>query len=224
MKIGGFVKTSTLDYPGEIAGVIFTKGCNFHCKHCHNSHLISTEPEETELDLRSCLEYLKKKSHLIDGVVFSGGEPCICDDLFDNISKVKNIGLKVKLDTNGSRPYVVKELINSKIIDYVALDYKLPWKRYEELSKEPVDKMIKETLNILTKSTIEWELRTTLVPELTIDDCFAMLNDIPVVKKYYLQNCRDSTGRIIKSEIIKEDKVCNQILRIQPNTSFERMI
>ena len=122
MRIGGYEKLSTVDYPGELACAIFLVGCNFNCGYCHNPSLISGNGNYVEKE--EVMEYLRLRKDMLDAVCISGGEPTCNKDLKDFIKEIKALGYKVKLDTNGTNPFVVKELIDEKLIDYVAMDLK----------------------------------------------------------------------------------------------------
>ena len=124
MKIGGFVKNSFLDYPEHISCVIFTSGCNMNCWYCHNKQLIPDS--ESGANLENILEFIESRKKFLEGVVISGGEPTLQPDLKDVIIKIKNMGLKVKLDTNGSNYQILKDLIDSNLLDFVAMDIKAP--------------------------------------------------------------------------------------------------
>ena len=131
MDIAGLVKCSTVDYPGMLSCAVFVQGCNFNCFFCHNRGLI--EGQVQLIPEREIFSFLKSRQGLLDGVVISGGEPTLQAGLEAFISKVKAFGFKVKLDTNGSNPSVLKELIEKNLLDYVALDYKAPFNRYKEI-------------------------------------------------------------------------------------------
>ena len=179
MKISGFVKLSTIDYPSMLSSVIFTQGCNFDCYFCHNRQLIPCG--EGSIQEEEVLAYLTKRAQFIEGVVISGGEPCIQKDLADFIRKIKAIksDYKIKLDTNGSFPEVVSDLIFDELLDYVALDYKAPWDKYKKVCGEHADSTkIQETLSILNRSKIGWELRTTMIPGLDDSDYDKMSQEL----------------------------------------------
>jgi len=170
MKIYSYQKVSFVDYPGVISCVIFTPFCNFNCWYCHNSEVIlnsQNNVEESEV-----LNYLKERKKLIDAVVVSGGEPTFQTDLIDFLKKLKNLGYKVKLDTNGSQPSVLKKVLDSKLVDFVAMDLKAPLNKYRKITCSDADiKNIKESINLLKKAeNIDVEFRTTFSPDLTIED------------------------------------------------------
>ena len=189
MKISGFVKLSTIDYPSLLASVIFTQGCNFDCYFCHNRQLIPSS--EGVVQEEEVIGFLTKRAPFLEGVVISGGEPCIQKDLAQFIKKIKAIksDYKIKLDTNGSFPEVVATLLFEDLIDYVAVDYKAPWNKYKEVCGSHADPVkIQETLSILNRSKIGWELRTTMIPGLKVEDYNQMSQELTCSVKTYRFN------------------------------------
>ena len=166
MKIGGLQKTSFVDYPGKVVAVVFTLGCNFRCPFCHNGFLVNGDKEV--MSQNAFFEFLEKKKKVLDGVCVSGGEPMIQTDIFDFIKKIKDMGMAVKLDTNGTRPEELEKLVDANLVDYVAMDFKNRLCDYAKtvgLKKVEVEN-IKKSMKILAKSGVEFELRTTIVPGL----------------------------------------------------------
>jgi pyruvate formate lyase activating enzyme len=187
MNIAGLVKSSTVDFPGHLAAVIFSPGCNLDCFFCHNRFLLAgAAPHLSE---REIMGFLEKRKGLLDGVVFSGGEPTLQHDLPDFIEKVRHLDYHVKLDTNGTRPGILRQLMDAGLLDYVAVDCKATWNRYTELcdcSQEDVEG-IKESINLLKASDLAWEIRTTVIPQLGLADLTAMAMDLPQAPLYVLQ-------------------------------------
>ena len=177
MHIAGFQKQSLIDYPGNISSVIFTQGCNFRCGYCHNPTLVLPEYFEANINPNEILTYIKKYQNLLNAVVVTGGEPTIHHDLPEFITKLKELGLKVKLDTNGTNPHVLRKLIDAKLIDFVAMDIKhiLSLKQYNKsvgniLTKEIFQKVF-YSIAMIKQSGLEHEFRTTIVKGLhTIDE------------------------------------------------------
>jgi len=192
MDIKGIQKTSLIDFPEKIASVIFVGGCNFRCHYCHNPELIENNLEN--INENELLEYVDKRKKYVDALVITGGEPTLQKDLIDFIKKVKEIGLSVKLDTNGSKPEVIKELIEKKLIDYIAMDVKAPFGKYYEIVQNKIDiEKIKESIKIIKGSGIDYEFRTTLLPKLlSKEDIKEICNDIGKSKKYCLQQFRNN--------------------------------
>lgn len=187
MKIAGFVKNSFVDYPNNICSVVFTFGCPLSCYYCHNKHLLDIN---NFVDESIVLNYINKRKNLLDAVTISGGEPTIQPDLKDFITKIKNTGLKVKLDTCGVNPDIVKSLIDSNLIDYVAMDLKCSLDQYKDICNIDVDvSKIKQTITILKESNIDYEFRTTLVPEINDTKFKEMIELIKGSKNFYIQKC-----------------------------------
>lgn len=190
MDFSGLVKTSTLDFPGKIAAVLFSPGCNFDCFYCHNRELL--QKGNSLLSPADVTEFLEKRRGLLDGVVLTGGEAALQKDIAVFAEKLKEMGYHVKLDTNGSRPEVVKSLLDQGLLDYVALDYKAPWDRYAEFcGKAAHPAEVKKTLAHLLLSGIDFEVRTTVLPQLSETDLMEMAKDLPIVPRLLLQQYRE---------------------------------
>lgn len=205
MHIGGFQKMTMLDYPGKVACTIFTYGCNFRCPFCHNASLVTDKPEFFSED--EVLSYLTKRAGVLDGVCISGGEPLLQSDIFEFMKKVKDKGLLVKLDTNGSFPEKLKYAMDEKLIDYVAMDIKNSKEKYavtvgvDSFDITPVEKSVQ----ILLSGDIDFEFRTTITRELhTEDDIRKIAAWIKGAPKYFLQNF-ENTGNLIKDGLHAHD-------------------
>ena len=215
MIIGGFQKLTLVDYPGHTACIVFTQGCNFKCPFCHNSDLISCN-NSNKIDEQVLFDYLDKRKGLIDGVCISGGEPLLQKDIELFIKKIKEKGYKIKLDTNGSNPSLLKELLDEGYLDYVAMDIKNSFTKYDLTTgiKTNIEK-IKESINILKSSTIDYEFRTTIAKELhTLDDLKNILEYIGSNVKFYIQNYRDCE-QVLKKGLTEFNK--NELLLIKEN-------
>jgi pyruvate formate lyase activating enzyme len=190
MKISGIQKTSLIDYPDHLTTIIFTQGCNLTCSYCHNPSLIAQQSETEEyLPLEEFWGFISQRKGLIDGVTITGGEPALQPDLIDFIRKIKNLNLKVKLDTNGTKPEIIKEVIEEQLVDYLALDVKFPLKRYMEIATTDFSEEIKRSINLIKNSQIDYEFRTTVVPGLhTTADIKAISSLIESAEQYYIQN------------------------------------
>lgn len=162
MEISGLVRTSLIDYPGKIAAVIFTQGCNFHCGYCHNPDLI--EIKKGTLTVKEVLNYLRTRTGKLDGVVITGGEPTVQKGLESLIQKIKKMGFLVKLDTNGSDSEKLRSMIEKKQIDYVAMDIKGTPDKYGMICAYMNKIVIQESINILKSNVIKYEFRTTVLP------------------------------------------------------------
>lgn len=206
MVIGGWEKISMIDFPGSIATVIFTKACNFRCHFCYNPMLVLANGEgESEYEENHPLIseddfflFLENRKGKIDGVVISGGEPTLQPDLKEFITKVKSLGFKVKLDTNGTNPKIVKDLVGNKLLDYIAMDVKGPLNKYEKIIGIKTDiKKIKESIDFLLEDRVDYEFRTTLVPGLhEINDIFIMTEELIGAKKWFLQKFKSNTDLV----------------------------
>ena len=189
MIFAGIVKTSLIDYPGKIATVLFAPGCNFNCFYCHNRALIEDFNEllnQDEID-----DYLIRRQGLIDAVVISGGEPTLYNDLIPFFAKIKSLGYLTKLDTNGSHPEAVSRLIAADVVDYYAVDYKAPSDRYAEICGEEADAAaVLKTINLLSQAKCAFEVRTTVIPQLSLEDLVRMAQEMPPVPKYVLNPYR----------------------------------
>ena len=199
MDIAGLQKMALLDYPGRVACTVFLQGCNFRCPFCHNSELIPGKGEVLMTD-GEFLGFLKKRKGLLDGVCVSGGEPTLQPELPEFLTEIKALGFAVKLDTNGGRPEVLKDLVSRGLVDYVAMDVKNSPERFAEtagkrdLSLEPIE----ESLRFLLSGAVDHELRTTVVAEfhdeesiLRMGQWLEKLAGGKKIKKLYLQPFAD---------------------------------
>lgn len=170
VAIGGIVKFSTVDYPGYAVASIFTIGCNMRCGYCHNPELVLPEQYADTIPENEILAFLQTRRGLLDGVAISGGEPTIQPDLPTFITKIKAMGFRVKLDTNGTNPIMLRQLIKAKLVDFVAMDIKGPLDKYQQIAARPVDtQAIQESVTLI--KTIPHEFRTTIVAgQLAADD------------------------------------------------------
>lgn len=192
VSIKGLQKTSLIDYEPYIASVIFLTGCNFRCPYCQNPDLVLDNPELPEILEKDVLKFLKEKKGWIDGVCISGGEPTTQKDLPEFIEKIKKIGLRVKLDTNGSNPEMIKELIDKKLVDYIAMDIKAPIEKYGEVVNVKVDiDDIKKSIDIIKNSDIDYDFRITAVPTLTDDNDIKKISEwLKTSKRFFIQQFR----------------------------------
>jgi pyruvate formate lyase activating enzyme len=184
MLIGGYQKLTLIDYPGKIAATVFTVGCSFRCPFCHNPELVinhgtclpAGEAGSMEHETRAekeFLEFLKKRKGTLEGVCITGGEPTIQPDLINFIKKIKKMGYAVKLDTNGSRPDVLKKIIDGKLVDYIAMDIKNSLKNYSRTAKTKIDQdRIKLSVDLIRYSRLPYEFRTTVVPGIHREEDF----------------------------------------------------
>ncbi len=191
MKIVGIHKNSTVDYPGKLSAVAFTPGCNMNCFYCHNRSIICEDGQKNLIDPNEFLNILKKRKNFLEGVVISGGEPTIQADLDDYIFRIKQMGYPVKLDTNGTNPRVIKELFNKRLIDYIAMDIKAPFDKYPQVCGADIPMQnIEESIAFIMAGEIDYEFRTTFVPQLSEKDGINIAKKIKGAKKYVLQQYR----------------------------------
>ncbi len=196
MNIAGVQKVTLLDYPGKVACEIFTQGCNFECPFCQNSSLIPIT-NTGEFSEEEIFEYLNLRKNILDGVVITGGEPTVQKDLKSFIKKIKDLGLLVKLDTNGGNPKVLQELIDEKLVDYVAMDIKNIFNKYNITAGKKINlDNIKKSIEILKASKIDYEFRTTIIKEMHSLDDIVSICKLVGNAKYYLQNFEDSENVI----------------------------
>ena len=197
MKISGLQKLTLLDCPGKMACTVFTYGCNFRCGFCHNALLV-TEENSDSISEEEFFSFLRKRQGILEGVCISGGEPTLQRDLAEFIEKVKTLGYSVKLDTNGSRPDILKSLIDKRLIDYVAMDIKNSAEKYRITCGCEVDiSAITESVSIIIESGISHEFRTTTVKEYhSAEDILSIAEWLKGDSKYFLQHFEDS-GNLI---------------------------
>jgi pyruvate formate lyase activating enzyme len=193
MEIKGLVDLSLVDWDGKLSSVIFLPRCNFRCPFCHNYALVLHPEEEETIPLGRVEKYLKRQKDWLDGVCVTGGEPTVHADLPEFCSKLKGLGLAVKLDTNGANPLMLKGLVEEGLVDYVAVDVKAPLtvEKYSRAigvdSKNFLGK-VKETVGMLLNFGMEYEFRTTVVPTLhDAKDIEEISRDIKGCKRYILQ-------------------------------------
>ena len=166
MLFGGLQKITLVDYPGKVAATVFAAGCNFRCPYCHNPELVLPEliKKQPKIKEKEILDFLTERKKLLEGICITGGEPTIQSDLIDFIKKVKDLGFLIKLDTNGSNPKALKELIKDNLLDFIAMDIKGSLDEYDKITNVKIDiKKIKESIKII-KDFKEYEFRMTVLP------------------------------------------------------------
>ena len=208
MILGGLQKLTLIDFPGHIAATVFTVGCNFRCPFCHNPELISNFEFRISNDLENeFFDLLENRKGKLEGICITGGEPTIQPDIIDFIRKIKNLGFKVKLDTNGTRPDVLRALFSEKILDFVAMDIKSSPENYAQTANSKIDiERIKLSVDLIRNSGIDYEFRTTAVPGLHEESDFAGIGKwLEGSKKYVLQAFEDK-GKILDPRLLKETK------------------
>lgn len=244
MLIGGLQKTTLIDFPGRVSCTVFTVGCNFRCPFCHNKDLITIKFFK-QAGIQPLLEadffqFLEKRKKILDGVCITGGEPTLQSDLLQFCQKIKNLGLEVKLDSNGSNPQILTEFIKKKVIDYIAMDIKTVFEEYGRAigNNYPVEKM-KKSIKIILQSGLEYEFRTTIVPgihnqktmvklALELKEIVQSLGIRNQSLNYFLQlfrpkNCLDSEYLKIKPFSSQEaEKIFKAVQKILPQTKLRK--
>ncbi|MCF7843318.1 anaerobic ribonucleoside-triphosphate reductase activating protein [Candidatus Gracilibacteria bacterium] len=204
MEFGGFEKCTLIDYPGKIACMVYTIGCNFRCPYCHNPELVD-ETVIHRFSEKEILNFLDTRKKMLDGVVITGGEPTIHGDkLISFMKEVKGRGFLVKLDSNGMNPEFLKKIISEKLVDYIAMDIKSPLEKYSQTVSRPVDiEAIRKSKKIIMESGIEYEFRTTVLKiMLSPEDIEEIGKEIKGAKRYYLQKFIPS--KILNPQFLKK--------------------
>jgi pyruvate formate lyase activating enzyme len=209
MNIGGLLKTSLIDFPGTICAVVYTSGCNFRCPFCHNPDLVIPARYRTLISEDDFFSFLKKRQGQLEGITVTGGEPLMHADAPEFLRQIKSFGYKVKLDTNGSFPQMLKSVLEEGIVDYVAMDVKAPNGKYARLAGVAVDlAAIEESISLIKTLAPDYEFRTTVAKTLLspedIRDIIAM---IAPAKRYVVQRFRcedDIIDGSIAEQIFKD--------------------
>lgn len=201
MLIKGLQKLTLLDYPDRLACTVFVGGCNFRCPFCHNASLVLPELYGETIPTEDFFAFLASRAGRLEGVCVSGGEPTMMADLADFIRRIKSMGFLVKLDTNGSHPAVLRQLINENLLDYVAMDIKNSPEKYEQtagiISSEPI-LAVKESAATLLEGRVPYEFRTTVMRELHSREDMAKIGQwLSGAERYFLQNYRPEGDLIL---------------------------
>jgi pyruvate formate lyase activating enzyme len=199
MQINGYNKLTLLDYPGHLAATIFLGGCNMRCPFCHNASLVTKVSTQPVIPTGEVLASLSKRINILEGVCITGGEPTLYPDLPDLIKEIKAMGFKVKLDTNGTNPSMLKYLTDNGLIDFVSMDIKNARDKYRMtsgISEVPMD-LIEESVSYLLSASLPYEFRTTIVKEFHDEEDMLSLGQwLKGAEAYFLQSYKDS-GDII---------------------------
>lgn len=208
----GLEKLSLVDYDGKLACTLFTESCNFRCPFCHNKNLAEST-HNIEIPFNEILSFLKTRINKLEGVVITGGEPTLMNDLIKKIYEIKKLGFLVKLDTNGYKPDVLQYLIENKLIDYIAMDIKNSLDKYcltTGVSNIKIDNILR-SIELIKESGIDYEFRTTLVKEFhNVNDIKEISKLLKGAKKYFLQKYVSNDNCINKNlnKIDKEEAEC----------------
>ncbi len=190
MKIAQLLPTTLIEYPGKVSALIYTAGCNFRCPFCHNSELVLPQRIK-ELKLipeDDVLQFLRERQGFLDALAITGGEPTLQKDLPEFLRKVKDLGFLVKLDSNGSNPAILENVLRQGLADYVAMDVKAPWSKYEFIIGVKFDLgRLKASVEVIKEFAPDYEFRTTVAPTLTQEDLYEVAEVVKGAKHYYLQ-------------------------------------
>lgn len=223
MHIAGLQKMSLLDYPGKVACTVFLSGCNLHCRYCHNAELISPPYTGGKISQAELMEFLDSRKGKIDGVCISGGEPTLCPKLSELIKAIRTKGFSVKLDTNGTNSERLKQLIEEKLVDYVAMDIKNSRMRYNETCGAAVLPQIERSVHYLMHGNTDYEFRTTVCKPLhTLNDMKDIGLWLKGAKRYFIQQFVDS-GNVPDKNLLpfspeEMKQLENAVLPYIPNT------
>jgi len=226
LQIKGF-QESLINWNGKCCAMILLHGCNFSCPFCHNSVLVQANSDLPDISEEKILYILKEKRNWYDGVVISGGEPCLYHELYDLVKKIKALGYPIKLDTNGYKPNVLETLIKQKLIDFVAMDVKAPLNdKYKQLCGTNLDiSRIKKSIEILRTSGIDYEFRTTFVPNLLEKtDLVAIATYLKGSKCFYIQQFNPeetldkTTGKLTPYSLSYINDVIQECKKFVPNS------
>ncbi len=220
--IKGWQKTSLIDYSPYTTSVIFVGGCSFKCGYCHNPELVLGYSDIPSIKLKEILDYLEKKKMWIDGVCITGGEPTVYKELPKLISRIKQIGVMIKLDTNGSNPEMIEKLVRKKLVDYFAMDIKTNLDKYEDVVGVKVDKeKIQQSIDLIKKSGVKYEFRTTVVPSLVgKKEIFLIGKWLKGADKFVIQNFR-KTRPLINNELREIEGYSKEDLEEMKNIASE---
>lgn len=189
MLVGGFQKCSMIDYPDKLSAIVFSQGCNFRCPYCHNPELVVPEKFNVPMREDEIIDFLKTRIGKLDGVVLTGGEACLQNNIIEFARKIKDLGFLIKLDTNGSKPDVIEKFLSENLIDYIAMDIKTSPAKYNDFFASKISfSSVLASINLIMNSGLDYEFRTTVVKSLLSKEDFIKIGElIRGAKTYYLQ-------------------------------------
>ncbi|MFW6013962.1 MAG: anaerobic ribonucleoside-triphosphate reductase activating protein [Candidatus Nanoarchaeia archaeon] len=201
LPIKGLQKTSLIDFPPYTSSVIFIGGCNFRCGYCQNFDLVLNYKDMPGYREKDVCDFLQKRNRWVEAVVITGGEPTLYNELIDFMRELKKLNLKIKLDTNGTNPDLMWDMMDEGLLDYVAMDIKAPLEMYEKVSVFPVDTdKIKKSVSLIMNSGVDYEFRTTILPDiLGKDEIIEMARWVSGARRFSLQPFRATQGLLDKS-------------------------
>lgn len=230
MRIAGFQPLSLLDYPGAVCAVVFTQGCPLRCVYCHNPELIPIRRPEAarEIAEEDVLRHFERRRAFLDGVCVTGGEPTVQPDLPAFLARLKTLGLKVKLDTNGTHPRMLRRVLRERLVDFIAMDLKHVWSRYADIvgkSQPAIVANCRETAKLIRDSGVPHEFRTTVYPELhTEDDLVAIAESLDAGDAYALQAIRYAKTLVPdlpRTRVMDLEAVAERIRLLRPEITIE---
>ncbi len=207
MKIGGLIKFTLIDFPGRPAAVVFTQGCNFRCRYCHNPELVYPHMFAEPVAMEEIYSFLKRRQGTLEGVVVSGGEPTLHEDLPSFMADLKAMGYATKLDTNGTRPEMLKSLLDAKLLDYIAMDIKAPLEKYSVITGVDFNpEVLRQSMDLIRQSGLGYEFRTTYDKEVLTDADISTITQRLNGKNYRVQEClpvakEKATLKVLHKEI-----------------------
>ena len=190
MKIGGLIKFTLIDFPGKPAAVVFTQGCNFRCRYCHNPELVYPHLFTEPMAMEDVYAFLKRRQGTLEGVVVSGGEPTLQEGLPKFMADLKAMGYATKIDTNGTRPEVLRNLIENKWLDFIAMDLKAPLEKYSLITGVDFNPaVLQESIDLIRQSGLGYEFRTTFDKDVLTEADIAAISQLVGGKNYRVQEC-----------------------------------
>ena len=216
MEFQGINKLSLLDYPGKVAAILYIDKCNFRCEYCHNWNTLIAANDNEDLIFNDILSFLKKRVGILDGVVISGGEPTLMPNLEEKIRAIKELGYSIKLDTNGTHPEVIKDLVSKGLIDYIAMDIKSSLDDYHRLChNDSLIEKVKESIELLKSGIVDYEFRMTLIQEYhSLEVINKVKETLRGSKRLYLQQFKVSDGVINKDLHAVDEGLANKFVEI----------
>ena len=216
MEFQGINKLSLLDYPGKVAAILYIDKCNFRCEYCHNWNTLIAASDNEDLIFNDILAFLKKRVGILDGVVISGGETTLMPNLEEKIRPIKELGYSIKLDTNGTHPEVIKDLVSKGLIDYIAMDIKSSLDDYHRFChNDSLIEKVKESIELLKSGIVDYEFRMTLIDEYHSLEVITKVKDtLKGSKRLYLQQFKVSDGVINKGLHPVDEGLANKYLEI----------
>ena len=216
MEFQGINKLSLLDYPGKVAAILYVDKCNFRCEYCHNWNTLIASNDNEDIIFEDILSFLRKRVGILDGVVISGGEPTLMPDLEEKIRAIRELGYSIKLDTNGSHPEVLKDLIYKGLIDYVAMDIKSSLDEYYRFTNKDLFIFnVEQSIAILKDNKVDYEFRMTLIEEYhSLEVIKKVASLLKGAKRFFLQQFKVSDGVINKNLHPVDEGLANKYVEI----------